>query len=300
MKNAFTILLLLLLRGPAPAVPFPALPAPPTAPGALAVTAVSFTAVEVGWTHAPGEAAGYVVERSAGDSSRFRVVATVVPGSSGYRDTTVSSGTTYYYRVKACTAAGESANAPTVAANPAVLLAAPAGLAAVPVFFDQVDLSWQDPSGLESGFVIERSRGDGRHYVAVASVGANVTAYEDTALTAGTTYHYRVKAVYAPAHSRYSAEAVVSTPGHASLAEAVVVYPNPSTGVARVSVDTPYPGAVRLVVFNEIGYALQTQTVGKGDEKMTFTLSLETLRTGMYYLRITTGEGTVVVPLLKL
>ncbi|CAA9222878.1 MAG: hypothetical protein AVDCRST_MAG56-538 [uncultured Cytophagales bacterium] len=276
-----------------------ALPTPPAAPGALTAAAVSFTAVELAWTGATGEA-GYVVERSSGDSTHFEVVATVAPGTTGYRDTTVNSGTTYYYRVKAYTATAESAYAPAVAINPAVLVAAPTGLVAVPVFFDQVDLSWEDPSGLESGFLLERSRGDNQHYLPIALVGANVTTYQDTALTAGTTYYYRVKAMYPPAHSKYSAEAVVTTPGHATLAEAVTVYPNPSAGAVNVSLDTPYPGEVRVVVFNEIGYALQTWTVTKGDEKKTFVLHLETLRTGMYYLQVITAEGTVVKPMLKL
>ena len=54
-------------------------------------------------------------------------------------------------------------------------------------------LSWIDGSTDESGFNIERST-DGVNYLPLVTVGANVTSYTNTGLTANTTYYYRVRA----------------------------------------------------------------------------------------------------------
>ena len=54
-------------------------------------------------------------------------------------------------------------------------------------------LSWVDGSADESGFNIERST-DGVNYLPLVTVGANITSYTNTGLTANTTYYYRVRA----------------------------------------------------------------------------------------------------------
>ncbi|MGD1277517.1 MAG: PA14 domain-containing protein [Tepidisphaeraceae bacterium] len=75
-------------------------------------------------------------------------------------------------------------------------------------------LSWSDNSTVESGYAIERST-DGVHFSQVGTVGANVTEYYDTGLTAGTTYTYRVRAYNTVGNSLYSntASAKVGTLG---------------------------------------------------------------------------------------
>jgi regulation of enolase protein 1 (concanavalin A-like superfamily)/fibronectin type 3 domain-containing protein len=69
---------------------------------------------------------------------------------------------------------------------------APSGLAATGGN-NQVSLSWADNSNNETGFIIERSA-DGVTFDTTFNVAANVTGYTDTAVTAGLTYTYRVRA----------------------------------------------------------------------------------------------------------
>lgn len=88
--------------------------------------------------------------------------------------------------------------------------AAPTNLSATAVSESQIDLTWSDNSSNESGFYIERAT-DGVTFSQIASVGANVTAYSDGGLDAGTAYDYRVRAYNATGTSAYSNVAGATT-----------------------------------------------------------------------------------------
>lgn len=56
-----------------------------------------------------------------------------------------------------------------------------------------LQLSWNDNSNNEKGFIIQRSSGIGApNFVEVARVGENITSYRDTGLEHATSYTYRV------------------------------------------------------------------------------------------------------------
>ena len=84
-------------------------------------------------------------------------------------------------------------------------------LVATTISSSQVNLSWQDDSDNETGFKIERKTGAGGTYSQIATVGANVTSYSNTSLSANTTYYYRVRAYSAAGNSDYSNEASATT-----------------------------------------------------------------------------------------
>lgn len=67
----------------------------------------------------------------------------------------------------------------------------------------ELTVRWDDNSTSELGFRVERSS-DGSTFAAVATVGANTTAYTDTSLVSGTTYWYRVRAYNSNSTSAYS------------------------------------------------------------------------------------------------
>jgi len=69
---------------------------------------------------------------------------------------------------------------------------APTGLTATAVSHTQINLAWTDNSTNETGFRIERSP-DNVTFTEIGTVGANTTAYQDTGLSAFTTYYYRVR-----------------------------------------------------------------------------------------------------------
>jgi endoglucanase len=91
--------------------------------------------------------------------------------------------------------------------------AAPSGLSATAVSSSQINLSWTDNANNETGFKIERKVGAGGTYAQIATVGANVTSYNNTGLSAGTTYYYRVRANNAAGDSAYSPQTNATTSG---------------------------------------------------------------------------------------
>lgn len=98
--------------------------------------------------------------------------------------------------------------------------AAPSNLAATAVSSSQIGIRWADNSGNESGFKIERApdnAGAPGAYAEIAVVGANVTSYSNTGLSAGTKHWYRVRAYNAAGNSTYSNAANATTASTSTL-----------------------------------------------------------------------------------
>lgn len=88
---------------------------------------------------------------------------------------------------------------PTTPASPTSLVAAGNAIS--------INLAWKDNANNEQAFKIERRVAWGE-WLPCQTVGANITAYNDAAVVAGTTYFYRVYAYNATAPSLdYSNEA---------------------------------------------------------------------------------------------
>ncbi|MCI0339069.1 MAG: Ig-like domain-containing protein [Acidobacteria bacterium] len=92
-----------------------------------------------------------------------------------------------------------------------VLPSAPSDLTAAASSSSQIDLSWTDNSPNENIFRIERST-NGTSFAQIGSVGAGVTTYSDTGLTANTIYYYRVRANNSAGNSAYTNTASATTP----------------------------------------------------------------------------------------
>jgi hypothetical protein len=90
--------------------------------------------------------------------------------------------------------------------------AAPSNLTATAVSSSEIDLAWTDNANNETGFKIERCQNAGcSNFAQIATVGADVTTFNDTGLTASTTYSYRVRATNLGGDSAYSNTATATT-----------------------------------------------------------------------------------------
>ena len=87
----------------------------------------------------------------------------------------------------------------------------PSNLQAVIVSGSQINLTWQDTSGDEDGFKIERKE-NGGSWSMIQQVGVGVEEYQDTGRSPETTYYYRVCAYRGNEHSAWSDEASATTP----------------------------------------------------------------------------------------
>jgi len=81
--------------------------------------------------------------------------------------------------------------------------APPSNLSATTASSTEINLAWMDNSSEESGVVVERAAGTGP-FAAIAILGPDVVDYQDTGLSAGTAYSYRVRAFNAGGNSQYS------------------------------------------------------------------------------------------------
>lgn len=150
------------------------------------------------------------------------LVASDSPTGSFDASITVTVGAGTYYAVVSSAGVSSSATSTnygfnvgqyrlvgTVVTNSGETPAAPSGLSGSGTSTSAVQLSWTDNAGNEEGFRIERLVGS--TWTQVGSVGANVTWWQETGLSSGTSYSYRVRAYNASGNSAYSNTASVST-----------------------------------------------------------------------------------------
>ena len=88
---------------------------------------------------------------------------------------------------------------------------APTALVANAVSSSQIDLTWTDNSGNETGFKIDRSS-DGVNFSSLVWLDANTTSYSNTGRSPSTTYYYRVSSYNAQGSSVFSNIASATTP----------------------------------------------------------------------------------------
>lgn len=233
----------------------------PLPPSNLTAAAVSTNQIHLAWTGDSAGEAGFLIERapdSAGSPGPWTQIATAGTNVTTYNDSGLSPNTTYWYRVRAYNAGGNSgysnqANAITLS---------PLGLTATAASATQVNLSWSDASTNEDGFKIERSI-DGTNFTQIAQVLPNTTTYRDTGAWPGTTYFYGVQAYNTSGDSGISGIASAGTP---ALCDASVVACG-WNGYGQTAVPTNLSGVVAVSAGMEDSFALRSDgtVLGWGD-----------------------------------
>ncbi|MBI4833324.1 MAG: hypothetical protein HY811_00690 [Planctomycetes bacterium] len=81
----------------------------PNPPSGLTATALSSSQVVISWTDNSGDETGFIVERKTGPAGTYAVITTLPANTGVYTDISAAPFTTYYYRLAACNASGNSA-----------------------------------------------------------------------------------------------------------------------------------------------------------------------------------------------
>jgi hypothetical protein len=133
---------------------------------------------------------------------------------------------------------------------------APSGLSGSAPSASSIRLGWVDNSGNEDGFKIERLQGS--TWTQVAVVGVNVTTWQDTGLTAATTYSYRVRAYNGGGDSAYSNTASATTQNAPAVPAAPTALQATVRGRRTLSVGLTWLDNAS----NESGYRVQRSADG--------------------------------------
>jgi fibronectin type 3 domain-containing protein len=218
-----------------------------TAPSGLTATTASPVQINLSWTSSTetgGTISKYLVERCQGAGcTNFAQVGTSTTTS--FNDTALLGSTSYSYRVRAADAANNLSpySGTATAATSAPILTAPTNLSATAASSTQINLTWSastETGGTISGYLLERCSGAGcANFAQIAT--PTTTSYNDTGLTASTSYSYRVRATDALGNlSPYSSTATASTPASTvaisiSPVRAAVTTTQPQTFAATVT-----------------------------------------------------------------
>ena len=176
-------------------------------------------------------------------------------------DTTTASNGSHALTAVARDAAGNTTTSTTVNVTVSNLPAAPSGLGATPISYNQINLAWTDNSSNETGFKIERKKGAGGTYTQIGTAGANATSYNDTTAGAGTAYTYRVRANNGSGDSAYSNEASATSSeitagrqGHWKLDEGAGTSAADSSGNGNTGTLQNSPGWVAGQIGNGLNF----------------------------------------------
>jgi chitodextrinase len=258
---------------------------PPTAPSGLTTTAISDTQINLSWTASTDNVSvtGYKVERCQGAAcANFAQIGTTV--TTTFNDTGLTPSTSYSYRVRATDAAGNlssyssTSSATSAKDNPPT---APTNLVATVISSSQINLSWTastDDVGV-TGYNVQRCQGVGCANFAPIGAPTTSTTFNDTGLTASTSYSYRVNATDAAGNlSSFSGGATAATPAPGLVSITI----SPKAGGITTSQALP----ISVTVNNDVGGAGVTWTKNGG------TFANQTL-TSVTFSAATAGPFTI-------
>ncbi len=207
--------------------------APPiSAPSHLSATVLSHDQVQLHWADNSLNESGFNIERAPGGTTSWARIGSVGYDTTAFIDQSLSEGTKYRYQVKAFRSDGESD--PTEFVEVRTPSIAPTDLTAEQDQDNllQINLSWNDISGVETGYEIQRKYG--RDFETIDTLDADATSYQDEGLVPNVAYQYRVGAMLdSVTHdSSWSNEAsaitAVLTPNPPSNLEATTSHINPN------------------------------------------------------------------------
>lgn len=261
----------------------------PNAPRGLTAVAVSYQQIDVAWTDASGNETGFEIELST-NGTTFSKLGTTAKNVAAYQSKGLKELTTYYYRVRAVNAIGNSEYSEIAQARTpkAPIPDKPTGLTATPVDYDFIQLKWAALSPNAETVIIERSRKPDADFAQIGSQEASKTQFADREILDVYDYYYRIKAANSAGASPYSDVVKVAASAIITATE-----PAPQESVVYAHGKTLYVALTRavsgrLVLFNARGTAVQAWPLS---QKM--AINLGTLPAGIYIAVVESGHGPV-------
>lgn len=162
-------------------------------PKITSVKSTAYNKLKVSWNRVPG-AEKYYIYRSTSKKGGYEKVKTIQNGTTvSWTDSKVTTGKTYYYKIKAVVKLDKSKATSASAAKSGKAVPAAATLKAA-ASSKKVKLTWSKVTGA-SGYVIYRSTSKKGTYKKIKTVTKGSTkTYTNSNLTKGKTYYYKIRA----------------------------------------------------------------------------------------------------------
>lgn len=172
-------------------------------PTNLVATPFSDTKIEIIFQDNSSEEDGHEVYRKEG-AGAYSLITTLEPNVDFYRDTGLTKGLTYTYKVRAKQGTSYSGYSNEAAATTISEPSAPTGLAISDIKDTSLRLTWTPTTG-EAGYKIEKSTNGGSSYTEIAVIADGIGSFLVTSLTAGTEYYFKIRAYNIAGNSAYTA-----------------------------------------------------------------------------------------------
>ncbi len=172
------------------AMPVLAVPATPTN---FKATIVETNKIKLTWDDVAGET-DYQIRWGTTAANLYYLTTRPADTTNYTLPNPLTEGDTRYFNLVARDSSyNPSPPTPTVSAtipiNPPTNLTATAATDSL-----KINLAWQDHTGIETNYIVEKSQGDDQHFSVLATLPANTVTYTDTTdLVADTTYYYKVR-----------------------------------------------------------------------------------------------------------
>ena len=170
----------------------------PAKPAAVTLKAASagYNAAKLSWNKI-GNASGYEIFRATSKTGKYQNIKTVTNGSTiSYTNAGLTTGKTYYYKVRAYVTAGSSrlyGNFSAVqSAKP--VPAVPGSVKAARISSAKIKISWGKVAGA-SGYEVYRALSNTGSYSKITTITrGSTTSYLNKSLIKGKTYYYKIRA----------------------------------------------------------------------------------------------------------
>lgn len=162
-------------------------------PTGVKATSAGATSIKVSWKKVNG-ASGYEVYRANSRNGTYKRVATVSASNSTFTNKSLTSGKTYFYRVRAYNTVNSARKYSSYSSivNRKATLEKPQ--ITVKAGKNSVTVSWKKVPGARQ-YEIYRATSSNGKYTRVKTVSANKLSFTNNKLTKGKSYFYRVRAV---------------------------------------------------------------------------------------------------------
>ena len=182
----------------------------PASPSNLQVDSTTLDSVTLSWVDNADNEDGFYLERGDTDTGPWSVIVLSNQNIQGHTDSSLNTGTTYYYRTCSFNSDGRSPYTDVVSAvttGPA----APTGLQVDTTTQDSVTLSWVDNATNETGFYVQAAATAAGAFTTVATLGQDLETYTQSTLDFNTHYYFKVCAYNGDGNSSYTNVVLATT-----------------------------------------------------------------------------------------